>query len=425
MPWREALVSLCDRYRPAASPAPGRDCLCTENKERTLGAITWLGMTGIFIIIILAIYAARANDSRILLWGTITACCGALSGGVLGLLFGLPTTHRPATTGGSGESGQGSDGGSGYDESTSLEQVADWLTKIIVGLTLTQYPAWIAHFEILAGNITNMMLGQSANPAPGGVLIVTYTIIGFVVSYLWMRRYFIPEMVIARTEIGLMLESRKKKAEAEQKADRVIAQNRVESTKAKDEQLALVEVAAAEQQRIVEAAQTAGLAEEASARATVQNPELAPILDRGRDMLTPASAAAKQLEKIIKLTNDGQGDPMDPWKGKFGETASAATATLTATVSEMENPQLFKVALEVKAGADVLDRLVGTKVLYFLHPTFRLEPHSSVFGPDGRAPLELFAYGAFTVGVLLEQDGTMLELNLATLPEAPDRFRSR
>jgi hypothetical protein len=68
--------------------------------------------------------------------------------------------------------------------------------------------------------------------------------------------------------------------------------------------------------------------------------------------------------------------------------------------------------------------VAGTTAVFFLHPTFGKAVRSVAFGIDGRAPLQLFAYGAFTVGVLL-QDGTTLELNLATLPGVPDIFRSR
>ena len=66
--------------------------------------------------------------------------------------------------------------------------------------------------------------------------------------------------------------------------------------------------------------------------------------------------------------------------------------------------------------------LSGQKALFFLHPTFGRDPRAVSFGPDGRAILPLIAYGAFTVGVLLES-GEKLELNLAEVADAPPMFR--
>jgi hypothetical protein len=96
---------------------------------------------------------------------------------------------------------------------------------------------------------------------------------------------------------------------------------------------------------------------------------------------------------------------------------------IEATVSPLvQDPQFFKVELRTVAEtAARAAQLQGTKVLYFLHPTFGNQPRVSYFGADGTAPLELFAYGAFTVGALLD-DGSRLELNLAAVPGAPARF---
>ena len=39
--------------------------------------------------------------------------------------------------------------------------------------------------------------------------------------------------------------------------------------------------------------------------------------------------------------------------------------------------------------------------------------------------LRIASYGAFTVGVLIESDDTMLEIDLAEVEAAPEVFRSR
>jgi hypothetical protein len=117
-------------------------------------------------------------------------------------------------------------------------------------------------------------------------------------------------------------------------------------------------------------------------------------------------------------------DTDDPWRGAFGGASSDDRALLTASVSPLPGESRnFQVDLIVAGVAPESQRqLAGQKVLLYLHPTFGKEVKVISFGADGRAALQLFAYGAFTVGALLE-DGRTLELNLATLPGAPDQFK--
>jgi hypothetical protein len=63
-------------------------------------------------------------------------------------------------------------------------------------------------------------------------------------------------------------------------------------------------------------------------------------------------------------------------------------------------------------------------VQFYLHPTFaNWRPVVPVV--DGRAHLSVLSWGAFTVGVLADNGATRLELDLSTLPEADEPWRSR
>jgi len=62
--------------------------------------------------------------------------------------------------------------------------------------------------------------------------------------------------------------------------------------------------------------------------------------------------------------------------------------------------------------------------MLYLHNTFH-QPIRREAPSEGKVTLELHAYGAFTVGAVIEQDGTPLELDLAALESAPPRFRER
>jgi hypothetical protein len=62
--------------------------------------------------------------------GLLISCAAFAAGGVLGFLFGIPRVGAVAETGGATASP--------INSNTNLEQVSDWVTKIVVGLGLTQ-----------------------------------------------------------------------------------------------------------------------------------------------------------------------------------------------------------------------------------------------------------------------------------------------
>ena len=74
-----------------------------------------------------------------------------------------------------------------YAGNTSLEQISDWLTKIIVGVGLTQLvnvPSALASL----GAVVGPALGGFAGSSIFGVLEFLYsTIVGFFAAYLWTR----------------------------------------------------------------------------------------------------------------------------------------------------------------------------------------------------------------------------------------------
>jgi hypothetical protein len=63
-------------------------------------------------------------------------------------------------------------------------------------------------------------------------------------------------------------------------------------------------------------------------------------------------------------------------------------------------------------------------VVFHLHPTFRASV-KTVKVRESKATLRLSAWGAFTVGAIADEGATRLELDLATLPDAPKEFRER
>ena len=114
--------------------------------------------------------------------------------------------------------------------------------------------------------------------------------------------------------------------------------------------------------------------------------------------------------------------PDDPQRGRWGGQSNRDGWQLAGRVAEISR-DWFSVQLEVgpEAGGD---RRLTDKVEFHLHDSFG-RPRRVRSAEAGRARLDLEAYGAFTVGAAVQQDGTELELDLAELPDAPRRFRQR
>lgn len=116
----------------------------------------------------------------------------------------------------------------------------------------------------------------------------------------------------------------------------------------------------------------------------------------------------------------------DPWKGRFGGQSSNKTAELVATVRPVTaRPGLFFVVLTIRGRDGAGSRsLADSQARLYLHPSFP-DPiiRPVTFGHDGQFELTLVAYGAFTLGVQFLPGGEVLELDLASLPDAPTAFR--
>jgi len=115
--------------------------------------------------------------------------------------------------------------------------------------------------------------------------------------------------------------------------------------------------------------------------------------------------------------------PDDPWKGQFGGRAEDNGRRLRAEVSAIPGrADRFVVHLQVEATSPGRNPLAGS-VQFFLHHSFSNSTPVVPVGPNGKAELHLAAWGAFTVGVLADDGATRLELDLASLEEAPAGFR--
>ena len=421
-----------------------------EDDRRIERALMWiLGvlLTGFVLIVILA--GGQAKPVQAPFFGTAAlAALASLGVGIaLGLLFGLPirtATHAVATTTAAATPGStaGTDPApspqpvaasqSWYTDNTSLEQIAQWLTTAIVALTLVNFDGWMDRFETTAKTLTCSMYQQGvqlpipatgaagrqgnapvvvlfspcsvacapqsppaaqgargqprpqpaaqaicagASPIPGGVIMAMYALFGFIGAYLWARRYLMGEFSRGRAE-----ESRIRYLNEVHSLDRAKAMGLLQS----------------------------------GPKSTSSPDQIA--------ALTQAVGDDDSMSNVQPVSPGPQ--ETDPWKLQFGGQPTSKRITLSATVTEMLSVQgLYQVNIEVRPNDDSIGAsLANRPARIYLHPTFPNPIRTAHFDVSGRLSIPLVAYGAFTVGIQLEDD-ERAELDLSLLPDAPMRFR--
>lgn len=122
----------------------------------------------------------------------LAAAACAVVGSLLGFLFGIPRSLTvDGETAGSQEESKNNSGSpnTGYQANDNLVQISDWLTKILVGVGLTQIGTFPEKLNKLAAFVSP---GLSATEPPNVLamsILIYYPISGFLFSYLWTRLY--------------------------------------------------------------------------------------------------------------------------------------------------------------------------------------------------------------------------------------------
>jgi hypothetical protein len=282
-------------------------------------------------------------------------------GAILGLMFGIPRYSKL----------------SGIDNAVApnnnLEQISDWLTKMIVGISLVQFDAIVQRTKALATQITAAMNGCASNCgdsyAMGLAVIGFFFAAGFLMMYLWARVYLLLDVGSVQLKI-----------------DR----------------------------------------DAAAFSNFLRNPERIQGRQRHRERATKAAAAGSTAMHLAPGSEIKPGpDADDPWKGAFGGRSrdDARGRELAAAVTPLERPKDYcSVRLTVRS-TDPAKPLTG-EVKFFLHDTFP-QPIQTLEARDNKAELEVIAWGAFTVGAVADGGTTKLELDLSNVNGAPADWRAR
>jgi hypothetical protein len=144
--------------------------------------------------LIIPIFAAQSTGVRqfasVVGVALVVACAAMLTGGFLGFLFGIPRTLQGEASRATQDTGKPANDSKDqpqttFAHNTNLEQISDWLTKILVGVGLTQItsiPKAITEFADYVGP----GLGDFPNSSVFAIALLLFSlIVGFLISYLW------------------------------------------------------------------------------------------------------------------------------------------------------------------------------------------------------------------------------------------------
>ena len=137
-----------------------------------------------FPLVAIAIYCAELRSGGLMAFGAsaMVSAASFLAGALLGFLFGIP---RALTSDAGMRSGELD---SRLTANTNLEQVSDWLTKIIVGATLVQLGNLTRRFGELATSVSSIFGSPSEqNKIMAGAIILYAAAYGFFAAYVGAR----------------------------------------------------------------------------------------------------------------------------------------------------------------------------------------------------------------------------------------------
>lgn len=153
---------------------------------------TYLSLAALTGLASIALHATGGEFRTQLGAGFFLAGSSLLGGVLVGFLFAIPKSD--SSLGNSISSSEESKGVSKYSLNTNLEDISDWLSKMIVGVGLVQLTS-------VPGYIKRASLYWSSSVKPGfpaaytSTLIIFFCLLGFLVGYLWTRLDLIGDFI--------------------------------------------------------------------------------------------------------------------------------------------------------------------------------------------------------------------------------------
>ncbi len=286
------------------------------------------------------------------------AFCLFSIGLLTGFIFGIPKYQYQKI-----KDSKGQELDTYYKENTNLEEISDWITKIVIGLTLVQFTQLLDWLDQAARTFSTGL--EIYNEKVYGFCyasIVFYFLYGFLISYLWTKFEY----------ILLLTSNRNEQRET---------QNNIKETARANKDLLLDKGIEDYEDQIKAGSQ--------SFLTTVSEAERKSLYDKFL-----SSAIQKERSKLELDVHDTQ-------KGRWGGYNKLDGFELKGTVKGKSKFKNFY-DVEITVTKPLKDNNCNF-VAFALHNTFVPRVVVRPFIGD-KAVLVLRSYGAFTVGALLDND---------------------
>ncbi len=351
--------------------APGKTAggePASDYSQRTLRIAAMLG--GFAACFTLVTYSAAVAESGWWSFGVMLWPAGLFAAGAgFGFLFAIPKVVQGAAaelpSGGGGADAAAAAPAQFYRQqvNSNLVEISDWLTKIIVGVSLVELKPILYRVKDFAKIVGQGFPGAETQFRSLALAVLfLFPAVGFLFGYLMTRLYVQPALFDVERPLSGYLNERINQA---------------------------VQIASAAMSTV-----TTGIGKR------------------------PADATL--TGSVVENAKDEQWR-QDPHRNQFGGFNQANGRVLTAKIEPIlgDDAEPCRVHLEVRS-TDPARPLSG-KVRLFLHPTFT-NNEFDVDVKDGVAAFDIVSFGVFTVGAVADGGQTRLELNLSSVAGGTSAF---
>jgi hypothetical protein len=145
-------------------------------------------LAAVAVLVLVGLFAASGSGQHMATFSVVVLMVAASTavGGLIGFLFGIPRSLQeqavtvPAATGATNQQPS-------YAVNTNLEQISDWLTKILVGIGLVEIARAPSAVGRLVDSLATNLGGHPIDKVMTGTIIIFFPIAGFLASYLLTR----------------------------------------------------------------------------------------------------------------------------------------------------------------------------------------------------------------------------------------------
>ncbi|MFC5008254.1 hypothetical protein ACFPIJ_61885 [Dactylosporangium cerinum] len=179
------------------------------------GIVTGAACAGTALLAVVLYAINQQHPLSVLGTALLIALAATAAGGLLGFLFGIPRARAGAPD------EQPPDIRPRYDANTNLEQVSDWLTKILIGVGLVELTTLLRAGGRLVATIGPAVGDGAQGRVVAGAMLVFFTATGFVLGWLLTRVLLAP--ALSRAD-GAALAAFVAAEQAEEAGDRASAE---------------------------------------------------------------------------------------------------------------------------------------------------------------------------------------------------------